>query len=96
LFLINNYLYLVAETSERNAIEIIILIKITDNTLINTILIYSNYNLKDRLLIKALYLVFILKAGGIEGGLLQLFYIKFSLISSVIITANNNEINSIF
>lgn len=68
----------------------------TNNAFAYIILIYPGHNLKDGPLIKAPYLFFILKTDNIKGGLLQLFYTKFSLISDIAITAGNNEINSIF
>ena len=67
----------------------------TDNTLTNILLIYSYYDPKDRSLVETSYLVFVLKTNDVEEDLLQLFYIKFNLISNVVMTINNDEINDI-
>jgi hypothetical protein len=95
LFLIDDHLHLVAETSERNATEIAILIEMIDSALVNTMLIYSGHDPKDGPLVEAPYLVFVLKAGGVEGGPPQLSYAKLSLISGVTTTADNDEIKGI-
>ena len=67
--LIKDYLYLVSETDERSIREITMLIKMTDDVLRRSILIYSSYNSKDRLYIKASYLVFVLKIDSVKRGL---------------------------
>lgn len=67
----------------------------TNNTLVYTILIYSDYDSKDKSLIKASYLIFILKTDDVEEDSLQLFYTKFSLISDVATIADNDEIYDI-
>ena len=67
----------------------------TDDVFRCFISIYSNYNSKDEFCIKTSYVIFILKTDNVKRNLKQFFYVKFGLISNVIITINNNKINSI-